>query len=293
MSQRSFGEADAGPVSGVDGAPLLPQPVRVRLFGISQYLHSVWNYRYLWWSLATLDIRTRYRRSVLGLGWSLLHPLAMTAVICVFWSALWGIDPKDFAPSLMAGLTFWQFVTACAKDGCKSFTRGEAYIRQCPMPMAIYPLRVALVAAFHYLMALSAVLLLTWILQGFDTLLTLPVLIPAVASFIVFGWSLAVLTGLANLYFPDTSHITTIVLQVLFYVTPIIYEPERLRGHGMDWIVDFNPFAALLEIIRNPILHGQLPSAMAVGVGMAAILVALGCATAVLARLQHRIIFQL
>ena len=112
---------------------------------MGKYLLAVWQCRYFWLSLVKMDLRTRYRRSVLGIGWSLLHPIAMTAIICiVFPRFLKDINIHTYAPFVLAGLACWNYILFVTLQGCQCFYQGEMYIRQFPAPMAIFPLRTAL-----------------------------------------------------------------------------------------------------------------------------------------------------
>ena len=256
------------------------------------YCHSVWRYRYFWGSLVRMDIRTRYRGSWLGAGWSLLHPLCMSAVMCVVLHRLFGIDVATYLPSVLAGFVVWQFGTACTMTGCNSLVAGEAYIRQFPAPMGIYPLRTTLGAAFHMSIALVVVAVGNGVLNGLRPGSVAAVL-PALPMLIVFGWSMGVLAGFANVYFPDVQHLTEVSLQLLFYVTPIMYPPDLLRQKGIGWMVDYNPIAALIATVREPLLgHGPPPLATYLA---AAGLVSFTFATAVLTlkRFERRVIFQL
>src|SRR4051794_17069673 len=108
------------------------------------YLKAVWNCRYFWLSLVKIDLRARYRGSVLGLGWSLLHPIVMTAIICTVFGTLFNMPIGFYAPYLMAGLTLWNYIMHSSLLGSGCFFAAESYIRQFPAPMAIYPLRTML-----------------------------------------------------------------------------------------------------------------------------------------------------
>lgn len=257
------------------------------------YAAAVWRCRYFWMSLVKMDLRTRYRRSVLGIGWSLLHPIAMSAVLCTVFHKLFHLDMREFAPFLLSGLTFWNYFTGTITQGCDCFFQGETYIRQHPAPVAIYPLRTVLGTAVHFGLALTVVLLLTWCLRGFDNLAALVSLVPALAMLLVLGWSLAVLAGFANVLFPDMKHLLEIGLQILFYATPVMIPPGILRDRGLGWLVDYNPVAVLLELVRRPILEGQIPSAASFGVAALVASAALVAAVLTLARLQRRLIFYL
>src|SRR5262249_51411342 len=109
------------------------------------YFQQVWRCRYFWLSLVKMDLRTRYRRSVLGMGWSLLHPIAMTLILSVVFSKiLQQDDPWRFAQFLLAGLSCWHYIVSVTTQGCQSLFQSEGYIRQYPAPIVIYPLRTAL-----------------------------------------------------------------------------------------------------------------------------------------------------
>ena len=113
---------------------------------------------YFWSSLVRIDLRGRHRRSVLGIGWSLLHPILMTAVLCAVFCPMFKADYRQFAPFLLAGLAFWNFLTSTALQGCHCFFQGESFIRQQAAPLAIYPLRTVLGTGIHGLAALTVVL---------------------------------------------------------------------------------------------------------------------------------------
>src|SRR5713101_906048 len=109
-----------------------------RLRGMVAYFGAVWGCRYFWLSLVKMDLRARYKGSALGLGWSLLQPIAMTAIICTVFSTIFKLDWQNYAPFLMSGLTFWNFIVTVSIQGTHCFFQGECYIRQYPAPMAIY-----------------------------------------------------------------------------------------------------------------------------------------------------------
>src|SRR5262245_48721176 len=229
--------------------------------GVTAYFRAIWQCRYFWLSLVKMDLRTRYRRSVLGMGWSLLNPVAMTVIFCfVFWRIFGNGDIASYGPYLLAGLSSWQFLTGACLQGCQSFFRGEPYIRQYPAPLAIYPLRIALGSMVHFLLAMAVVLVLAWALRGFGNLRAIWSLAPSLTLLFIFGWALAILAGFATVHFHDTQHLLEIGFQILFYATPVMYPAELLRSNQLGWLVRFNPILPFLELIRVPILENRLPS---------------------------------
>lgn len=246
-------------------------------------------------ALVKIDLRQRYRGTVIGIGWSLLQPIAMTAVLCLVFSVMFKQEIRVFAPYLLTGLTFWAFITAIVMQGCQCFFQGESYIRQHPAPLAIYPLRQTLGAGFHFMLGMGITLVFVWSVNGFGNLPALVVLIPVFMILFVVGWALAICMGVANVLFQDSQHLIGIVLQMLFYLTPILYPKERLLETSPRFspIFDYNPFATLLELIRKPLLEGSLPSLWAIGASSIFALLAVCLAALALRCYEKRMIFYL
>jgi ABC-type polysaccharide/polyol phosphate export permease len=260
---------------------------------MSSYVTAVWQCRYFWWSLVKMDLRTRYRRSILGLGWSLLHPIAMTTILCFVFSEVFKIAVEDFGPYLLAGLATWNYVSTVTIQGCQCFFQGEAYIRQHPAPLAVYPLRTALGGTVHFLIALVVVIGLTGYFKGFENPACLICLVPASALLFVLGWSLAVLAGFANVLFQDTQHLSEIGFQIVFYATPVMYPASLLESSRFGWILQYNPVVPLLQLVREPILQGKVPDIQTYSTAGLIVFLAACAAGATLARLQRRLIFHL
>jgi lipopolysaccharide transport system permease protein len=256
------------------------------------YLRSMWICRFFWLSLVRMDLRTRYRGSFLGMGWSLLNPVVMTTILCTVVSTIAKQDPVEYAPFLFAGLTFWNYVLGVTQQGCHCFRLGESYIRQFPAPMAIYPLRTVLGCATHYCLALLLVIALVTLTRGVWPL-PLIGLLPALVLLLIMGWSVAVLVGLLNVRFRDTSHIMDLVLQVTFYATPVIYKPEMLAGSRLGMLLYVNPIMPFLQMVREPLLNGRLPGPGVYASAVGIVIVFAGSAIAALRFQERRLIFHL
>jgi ABC-type polysaccharide/polyol phosphate export permease len=255
----------------------------------------MWKCRYFWLSLVKIDLRARYRRSLLGVGWSLLRPIALTIILCVVFRRLFHrTDVWHYAPYLLAGLACWDYITTATRQGCQCFFQGESYIRQHPAPIAIFPLRTALAETFHFLVGLLVLVILGLYLNGLANLPALVSLLPALVLLFALVWSVALLAGFANVYFQDTQHLCDVGFQIVFYATPIIYEPRDLGGGRLSWLVNnCNPLVPFLRLIREPILAGQFPDLSTWSSACVVVLVMGSLAALVCARLQRRLIFQL
>jgi lipopolysaccharide transport system permease protein len=268
------------------------------------YLGAIWNCRFFWLSLVKMDLRSRYRGSVLGIFWSLLHPLAMTAILCVVFSCAFGQDLRTYAPLVFTGLTFWGFFSFVVVQGCNCFFAGEPYIRQHPAPMAIYPLRTVLGAAFHFVIGFLLAIVLGLIVgpdvagnpsaTRLHQLLALPSLLPSCLLLLLFGWSVSILFGLLSVRFRDMRHLSEIGLQGLFYLTPIMYRIDVFKDkHRLTWLLHCNPLVPLLDLLRDPILLGRMPSLTTYGSAVAVVGVLAAAAMVALRIEERRLIFHL
>jgi ABC-type polysaccharide/polyol phosphate export permease len=257
------------------------------------YLRAIWICRYFWLSLVKMDLRARYRGSVLGIGWSLLQPIAMTVIQCAVFVKVFHQDIKTYTPFLFTGMTFWNYWTAVTTQGCRCFFLGEAYIRQYPAPMAIYPLRVTLGSAFHFVIGLGLVLVLGGWCCGVPGPLALLSLLPAIALLILFGWAAAALFGLATVRFRDTHHLTEVGMQALYFLTPVMYPPSLLEGRRLGHLMEYNPLVPFLKLLREPIIAGRPADLATYGLACLVVAVLLVLAALALRFDERRLIFNL
>jgi ABC-type polysaccharide/polyol phosphate export permease len=268
-------------------------------------LTAVWKFRHFLLALVRLDLRQRYRRSVLGVGWSLLHPLAMTAVFAVVFSQLLGGgDIRRYVPHLLIGMALWGFLKDSAVHGCRALIASEAYIRQSPLPYTVYTLRTVLGLAIHGGIALAMAIGLTILIQ--ETALfpgaaagspgaykVLWAIIPGIVMTLLTAWAVATVFAFVNVYFHDTQHILEVGAQILFFMTPIIYFADNLHAKNMAWMLNINPVNLFLELIRTPLLTGQPPANDVLVAGAILTAATIGLAVGTTLWLQKRVIFHL
>lgn len=243
-----------------------------------------------------MDLMTRYRKSVLGIAWSLLHPLSMTAIFCLVFAGMMGKDGEwaPYAQQTLAGMAVYGFLRDSTLQGTQSLIRHESYIRQCPLPFGIYSLRTMLSNAVHFLISLVVLIVMIVVLQQSGRVLgDIWMVLPMILVAVVFAWAVAAVAGFATVYFHDVSHLLEIAAQLLFFLTPIMYGRKLLDDRGLGWLSDWNPAAAFIETFRKPLIEGQLadPQAYLLTVGSTVVAVGLACLT--IGKLSKRVIFQM
>lgn len=221
----------------------------------------------LWTLLGWLEVRQRYARSRVGPFWLTISMGVMIASIGVVYGTLFGQKMTDYLPFLSISLVMWTFFSQTVIEGSTAYINSATYIRQASTPKLIYMLQVVwrnLVILAHNFVII--VLLLA--VFGVKSWETLPIFIPALLLYILNAQWIVMVVGLLSARFRDLPQIVASVMQIAFYITPIIYRPNALARFSL--IVDLNPLAHLIDLVRAPLI-GQVPSAMtwAVAIGMA------------------------
>jgi lipopolysaccharide transport system permease protein len=211
----------------------------------------------LWVRLGWNDILQRYRRSILGPFWLTASMAIMIVALGVLYAGLFNTPVEHFLPFLCVGLLVWTLLASFLVEGGTLFTGSESYIKQIRLPYSVYVYRSTwskLVIFFHNLIIYFAVLLYFQIWPGTVGLLAIPGLIVVLIN----GALASLSIGIISARFRDVPPLIGSVVQIVFFVTPIFWKPELLKGR--EYVTDFNPFFHLLEIVRAPLL-GSVPSA--------------------------------
>ncbi len=262
-----------------------------------QHVSALWRFRHLLFALVKSDLRLRYRRSMLGIGWSLVNPIAMTCVFTVAFSNLPGFGDGDsigYAGYVLTGMAIWNFLRDSCLHGCRCFHTNEAYIRQSPIPYTVYTLRTVLGQAIHSVIAIAVVVAMIATFKADPSVfLRVFVILPGLLLTLLAAWSVATIAAFVTVYFYDTQHMLEVGAQILFFLTPIMYNRKLLDDKNMGWVIDANPVTWLLELTRTPLLSGGIPGpeAYLAGFGFTGALVGLAVGTTVW--LQKRVIFYL
>jgi ABC-type polysaccharide/polyol phosphate export permease len=243
---------------------------------------------WIWSNMAWEDIRLRYRGSMLGPFWLTLSMAVMIATLGIVYSTIFAAKIRTYLPFLTLGLLLWTFISAVVGEGCTCFISAESIIRQVRMPFTTHVFRVLyrnLIVLGHNAVVYLAVVWLFAVPIDARALVALPGLALDIAN----GIWVCLLLGMLSARFRDVVPIVGSVIQIVFFTTPILWLPASLNGH-YQWIVDFNPIYAMIEIVRAPLL-GQPVQAGLWGLALAATLVGWSATLAFFARFRARIPF--
>jgi len=241
----------------------------------------------LGWALGWLGIRLRYRGSMLGPFWLTISTGVMVRALGLLYSTLFKMDLSSYLPFLALSQVLWGFLAGLVSEACSCFTEAEGVIRSVRMPFFVFSMRTLirnLMVLAHNILVIVVVFAIFRVWPGWDTLLALP----GILIWIVDALVLTLLLGAFCARFRDIQPIVNSIMQIMFFMTPVIWKPEQL-GTGVENLA-FNPFFDLLEVVRGPLLDTSVSGRTWVGaVGYSAILC--GVSWAFFVRARGRITF--
>jgi lipopolysaccharide transport system permease protein len=203
-------------------------------------------------TLGWFDIRLRYRGSMLGPFWLTLSTAVMVAALGILYSKLFKMELHDYLPFLALSLVLWGVLSTVISEACVCFTSAEGMIRSMRMPYTVHALRIVirnLIVLAHNVVVI--VVVYAWFdnwpgLRAFGA-------IPGLLLWIVDGLAICLLLGPIGARFRDIPPIIASVIQIAFFISPIIWQPKLLHGRALQ-LLWLNPFFTLLEVVRAPML---------------------------------------
>lgn len=210
----------------------------------------------VWMMLAKLDIKQRYRRSVIGPFWITITMVIWILAIGPLYTKLLGEDPKVFIPYLAMGIITWGFVSSLLLEGAAAFVGAENLVRSVKLPYTVHILRVLqrnLIVFAHNLIAFLPFMLFLDLRPQWAWLLA----IPGVLLILLAALPMSFLLGTLSARYRDLQQIIASIVQLAFFVTPIFWRAELLGEHA--WMANLNPFHLVLEGVRHPVVSGVPP----------------------------------
>ncbi len=207
--------------------------------------------------LGWLDIRLRYRGSLLGPFWLTLSTGVTVLALGLLYSTLFHINVREFLPFIALSMVLWSSGLAIVvAEACTCFVEAEGVLRSMRMPYSLYPMRILVrnaIALAHSILVIIVTFAIFDVWPGWDALLALPALV----LWVIDGLAAGLLLGAFCARFRDIPPIINSVMQIAFFLSAVIWKPEQI-GKAAAWL-PLDPFFAVLQIVRAPLL-GELPT---------------------------------
>jgi ABC-type polysaccharide/polyol phosphate export permease len=212
-------------------------------------------------------IRARYKKSALGVVWTLLGPLLTVAVLSFAFSEVFRKSTPNYALFVLTGLVFWNFFSQTTTASLATFAWGGGLLKKVYIPRTAYAIAAVGAGLVNLLITLIPIAVLAIATRHplNETVLFLPVAMLVTVAFVL-GTSLLMSTLVA--FFTDVAHVYQIAMQLMFYLTPVMYPKSALPPHLEKYLV-LNPLNDLIELFRAPLYDGALPDTMTIGASFA------------------------
>jgi len=209
------------------------------------------------WTLARKEIKVRYKNNLFGYLWSLANPLASAFVFYFVFETIFKNGISNFVVFLIVGLFAWQWTTNFFIGSCSVYLANGNLIKKAVFPRFVLPIALNMQDTFHFLMSIPVILLFLWwnnLTISPIMLVGLLLILPGQFLFLLgIGFALASI----NLFFRDMERILQIVLNILFYLSPVLYPVDRVP-EGYRIFINLNPMTPAIESWRALFLHDTL-----------------------------------
>jgi ABC-type polysaccharide/polyol phosphate export permease len=222
-------------------------------------LYDVFRYRNLIVQFVRRDLLTRYKRSVLGVAWTMLNPLGTMIVLTLVFSRAFGGAQQDYAAYVLSGLMAWNFFSQTTNAASLHLVWGGSLLKRIYVPRTVFALSATgtgLVNLALSLVPLLLVMLVTDVpIRWTIILLPIPILFLA-----MFTLGLGLWISTIAIYFADIAEMYQVALTAWLYLSPVIWTDQILPEKIRYWIVLLNPLSHLLNLFRAPIYAGRVPT---------------------------------
>jgi ABC-type polysaccharide/polyol phosphate export permease len=218
--------------------------------------------KFLVYNMVSRNIKSKYDRSFIGLGWTLLSPMVLALIYYIVFKKIMRVQMEHYLIFILSGILPWAFFSQCVMEGMDSIVGNAGLVSKIPLPLQVLPF----VNAITNLITLSAgipVLVMVSVFQGIPLgWHTLLVVYFYIVLFLV-AYGLALVLSIGLVFFRDLRHVMTLLLQIWFFGTPIVYSfdmvPEKYRI-----VIHLNPVADAVSGLHTIFTDGRMPGIRAI-----------------------------
>lgn len=246
---------------------------------MKKYINNFMQYRFLLSELVKKGIKLKYRRSYLGIVWSLLEPLLTMIVLTIVFGTLYGNTDKTFPVYILTGRLLYSFFQTSTKAALKSIRANSAMIKKIYVPKYLYPLSSVL---YNYIIFLISLIVLAAVSVVLGVKPTWYLLQAPVALILMFflSYGVGMILATIGVFFRDMEYIWSVALMLVMYTCAIFYYPEKLLKSGWDWILKYNPLYCIIDLFRSAVFGQPMnPAYLAYSTAfsLAAVIIGLIC----------------
>ena len=258
---------------------------------MKKYVDNFMQYRFLLSELVKKGIKLKYRRSYLGMIWSMLEPLLTMIVLTIVFGTLYGNTDRTFPVYILTGRLLYSFFSQSTKAALKSIRQNSAMIKKVYVPKYLFVI-ARVFSSFINLMASLVALILVMVAMRAELHWTVVLSVIPLAMIILFSLGVGMLLAALTVKFRDIMHLYSVFTTGLLYLTPVIY-PMSILPEAVRIVVNINPLTNMVQMFRNVMFYNTLPTFSSIVLGMAEVAVVLVLGTYVFYKNQDEFILNI
>ena len=214
-------------------------------------------YSNLFVELVRKGIKLKYRRSYLGIIWSMIEPLLTMIVLTIVFGTLLGHTGKEFPVYILAGRLIYNLFSQSSTAALKSIRANQGMIKKVYVPKALYPLSAI---TFNYILFLISLVVLLFVSLVLGVYPTWRVLLAVIPLFILFILSVGagLILSTVGVFFRDMEYLWNVLLMLVMYTCAIFYYPEKILGSDVGWILKYNPLFCIISNFRSCVFGNSM-----------------------------------
>lgn len=208
------------------------------------------DYKFLLRELVIKGIKLKYRRSYLGMIWSLLEPLLMTIVLTVIFGVLFNNNSPTYPLYILCGRLLYTYFSQATNTSLRAIRANASMIKKVEVPKALYVLSVLIYNFIIFLISLIVLFGVAIVLKVYPTWNILMIWLPLLLLFLlVLGAGMLLAT--IGVFFKDMEYLWSIILTIIMYASAIFYYPEKMLDSSIAWILQINPLYQIIDMFRS------------------------------------------
>ncbi len=226
-----------------------------------KHVHALWRYRELVKNLVFMNLKLKYRDSVLGFVWSLANPLLLIIVYTLAFKYILKVGTPNFAFFVLVGILPWMFFSNSLGMATGAIVDNGNLIKKVAFPLEVLPVASVLFALAQYVLTLLVFLPAVFVVFRVIPSWTMLLFVPFLGLQVVFTVGLALLAAAATVFFRDVRHFVEIALMLLFWLTPVIYEVSSIPN-PLKAVIVLSPVAPFILAYQQIFYYERLPTAV-------------------------------
>lgn len=226
---------------------------------MKQHITNLKKFQPLLYELVARDVKIKYRKSVLGVLWTLLNPLMMMIILSIVFSNLFKFDVENYPLYLLSGQILFTFYNEATSGAMTAILGNASLIKKVYIPKYLFVVSRIASCSINILSSFCA-LILVMLFTRTELYFTMFLVIIPLVYLIVFSMGVGLILAALTVKFRDVMHLYSVFLTALMYLTPVIYPINMLPG-WVRMIVNLNPLTNILNIFRDVVIYNTVPTA--------------------------------